>query len=481
MKTNEFKDTKFAIYARKSDKDESESVPEQIKWCREYIKDNSLIVRKTFSEVISAKKPYKRASFSKMIDLIDSGEIDGIITLHDSRLSRNPEENGKIAQRLSDGKIKCIITRDRIYRPKDNHLIFAVSAAVNSEYSKKGSLDVLYAFDGKYSRGEAPYKAPLGYINKDHLIIRDNNIFHELQNILKNIANGDISKTEGYNQLIKLNLKTPKGTIISKNSFYNLLRNQFHYGKIKRKGKLFEGAHEPMITKEEYESINFHTTSPQKKSFRKYKFAHMIKCPRCGYNLSGDTHHKKIIGNQSIKEYRYYVCSGRKKGKCDNRIHINEKDILKTIQEQLESIEIHPSVVKWLLKEIPISMAESMNSIKSKQRSLIKNKAEIEKQIDEIIINSSTDHRYRNDDYDRVYQRLTAKRDLINEEIDQINTELTDILDNLNNDIYNIIPNLVYVIEKAPDAEINELFKILFKDINLNNDSIEFHLINGFE
>src|SRR5688500_11030158 len=94
----------YFIYARKSEEAEDrqvQSIGDQLKIAEELKSKLDINTKATYSESMSAKMP-GRPQFNKMIEEIDSAEgIQGIIVWKLNRLFRNPEDEGKIRQRLS--------------------------------------------------------------------------------------------------------------------------------------------------------------------------------------------------------------------------------------------------------------------------------------------------------------------------------------------------------------------------------------------
>src|SRR5665213_2766118 len=106
---------KYVIYARRSmerrDKEERvNSTEDQLEIMRQVAKDFNLKVVKEFQETHSAKKPGGRIVFSEMLAYIRSGKANAILCWNYDRLTRNPEEDGKIQQLLLDGVILEIKT-----------------------------------------------------------------------------------------------------------------------------------------------------------------------------------------------------------------------------------------------------------------------------------------------------------------------------------------------------------------------------------
>ena len=119
---------KYVIYARrsvvKSDKEEKVvSVDSQISEMKAQAEKENLEIVGVFQETISAKIPYLRKEFQKMILLIQSGKANGILCWKIDRLARNGVDEGTIKYLLQTGVIKNIRSMDRDWYPDDNAML----------------------------------------------------------------------------------------------------------------------------------------------------------------------------------------------------------------------------------------------------------------------------------------------------------------------------------------------------------------------
>lgn len=69
------KNLKFILYARKSsesDERQSQSIGDQLKYLKSLAKEKGLKIVKTITEKKSAKDPFKRPGFSRMVEQIEA-------------------------------------------------------------------------------------------------------------------------------------------------------------------------------------------------------------------------------------------------------------------------------------------------------------------------------------------------------------------------------------------------------------------------
>src|SRR3954466_6502634 len=98
---------KFILYLRKStDRDDVQtlSIPGQEETCLAYARQHNLLIVDKIVEHVSAKAP-GRPLFNKMMQDIQEGRANCILSYHPNRLARNSKDGGEIVYWLDIGKI----------------------------------------------------------------------------------------------------------------------------------------------------------------------------------------------------------------------------------------------------------------------------------------------------------------------------------------------------------------------------------------
>src|ERR1035437_5953655 len=101
---------KYFLYARKSTEDDDKqvmSIEAQLFELREYARRENLEILQEFTEAKSAKTP-GREQFAKMIEEIERGKANGIISWHPDRLARNSIDGGRVIYLVDTGKIASL-------------------------------------------------------------------------------------------------------------------------------------------------------------------------------------------------------------------------------------------------------------------------------------------------------------------------------------------------------------------------------------
>src|SRR5665213_2148182 len=100
----------YIIYARKSQESEErqiQSIDDQVSLALQLaIKESIGLYGLPITESFSAKEPYLRKEFERMVKLIENGNVSGIIAWHPDRLSRNETDAATICRLIRKGKLK---------------------------------------------------------------------------------------------------------------------------------------------------------------------------------------------------------------------------------------------------------------------------------------------------------------------------------------------------------------------------------------
>src|SRR3989344_1524913 len=99
---------KYIAYCRKSTDEKDKqvlSIEAQVAELQEFAKREHLDIVEVITESKTAKVP-GRQQFEKVLKIIETDHIDGILSWHPDRLARNSIDGGKIIYLLDIGKLK---------------------------------------------------------------------------------------------------------------------------------------------------------------------------------------------------------------------------------------------------------------------------------------------------------------------------------------------------------------------------------------
>jgi site-specific DNA recombinase len=346
----------IAIYARKStesDDRQVQSLDAQLHWALTRCADLGFRDPLIFKEAQSAKTP-GRPEFNRLMELVDAGEVDTIVTWKADRLARNARDAGTVQWALECGSLKQIITSDRPYtRDADVELFLGLELSLSAKYSKDLSKNVRRGISEKLRRGEWSWKAPLGYRNlrenADHsTIVVDEATAPHVRRLFALAASGDYSigrladvvQNEWKLQVPVGRSRTATKTL-SRAGIHVILTNPFYYGSMVVQGEVYQGSHTPLVSKEQFDLVQKALAGRRligdQPKRRRFKLSSLMTCGNCGRLMSGFVKTKR-----SGKQYVYYVCSKHVQGACPQPL-VPEAKLYPKLYRILSRIALSPT------------------------------------------------------------------------------------------------------------------------------------------
>ncbi len=379
----------YIVYCRKSSETEDrqmQSIDDQMKILRDLIDKRNLSVLNYFTESKSAKQPYVRPEFQKMTELIQKRkDIKGIVCWHLNRLSRNPVDSALIQWFLQNGEIEEIVTPTRIYLEVDSDLIMAIEGAMANKFIRDLRRDTMRGTMAKISKGIAPIKAPVGYLNNSYMPQgqRDISPHPEYFPLVKKVFSLALTGHFSISQLVKqakdLGIRNTSDRPISKTRMYEILKDPFYTGQFKYNDTIYDGVHTPMLSQEEYDLIQdiYNFSSRGRYSKHQFPLTNLIRCPCEGWITAEE--HIKLSG----KKYTYYKCSRKGKG-CNSEMVAS--DILeKQVISFLSGIQLKPHYIEWFIRWLNVQ-SKGKNEIRDSQIKTMDNRINnIQLQLDNLL------------------------------------------------------------------------------------------------
>jgi DNA invertase Pin-like site-specific DNA recombinase len=161
---------RYAIYCRKSSEPaekQAQSLETQLKACRKEAKGLAVVAEITESH--TARKPRKRKLFKRLLNEITTGHIQGIISYHPDRLSRNPLESARIVYMLDQGQIKDLKFSTYFFsNDPAGILLLGVLFNIADHFSRDLSVKVKGGLDTGFTHGRSSGATKWGYIREEN-------------------------------------------------------------------------------------------------------------------------------------------------------------------------------------------------------------------------------------------------------------------------------------------------------------------------
>lgn len=355
--------SQVAIYARKSSESEDRqvlSIDSQVNELKAFAEKEGYTVSQVFTESKSAKAP-GRPVFNELFRKVQRGQFESVLCWKLDRLARNPVDGGAVIWAMEEKKLSQIITPQRAFVNTGNDKFWMqLEFGMAKKYVDDLSDNVKRGQRAKVELGWQVGRVPLGYMNDlvKKTVIQDPERFDLVRELWTLMLTGNYSvkaithiATEQFG-LRTRQLRHTGGNPVAFSTLYGVFRNPFYYGAFTHNNTMHEGSHTPMVTKSQFDRVQYLLGRRSKPRPQKHVFAYtgQIKCGECGCAITAE---HKI--NRQGHEYDYYHCTRRKRTvRCSQRsVEVRELD--RQIAAFLDTITITKDLSDWcsyILKEL---------------------------------------------------------------------------------------------------------------------------------
>ncbi len=484
------------VYVRVSSKEQKQegySIPAQKKLLWDFAKANGFKVVKEFEDDETAKNA-GRTGFGEMVEFLEKNKnVNTILVEKTDRLYRNFKDYVTIDE--LGVTVFLVKENEKLGKDASSHqkFIHGIKVLMAKNYIDNLSEEVRKGLNQKAESGVYPCNVlPLGYItgrqnDKSVPIVDEKNrqlvikMFEYYSTGLYSIITL-LKKVRDEGSLIPENFpKASKLKRITKSSGQRILRNPFYYGDFWWKGKLYNGTHEPLVSRELWDKVQSILDSRYKdigkmSKFNTLPFAFkgLIRCGECGRSITAE---RKI--KPSGREYVYYKCT-KYETNCSQK-PVSELVLDEQIVRQLNDLQVPTETIPYIAEGLKDMHGFKKETIDKAKQALIERKLALEER-------TSTMYEDRLDG--------TISKEVYNQKFQEYEKEIKD-LDNriskyTNADInyYKTgigileLANLASLLYKnANPAERQKLLGFLLSDSSLANKIITleykkpFHLI----
>lgn len=341
------KELTYCLYARKSsesDERQAMSIDSQLSEMRSLADSEGLNVVCEKHESHSAKDSGQRPLYNEMLSELASGKYNAILTWAPDRLSRNAGDLGSIVDLMDQHRLLHIRTYSQTFTnsPNEKFLLMILCSQAKLENDNK-SINVKRGIRSKCEMGWRPGTAPLGYINRTFGgitdIIPDPDRAEIITEMFHKAAQG-WSGRKLKTWLEKEKVTTRSGKPVPVSSILAMLINPFYYGRFQYPegagNPWYDGAHKPLVSKELWNEIQ-QTRGVNKGVWgsKQFAFRGLLKCGRCGAEITAQEKIKIIKKTGGYKRFVYYNCTKKTNPNCSER-YMNEDTLCELLLELIE-------------------------------------------------------------------------------------------------------------------------------------------------
>lgn len=351
--------------------DESSSIQSQRMIIEKFAKHNHFNLVKEYVDDGYSGGNFDRPAFQQMIEDIEKGVINCVITKDLSRLGREMYKTGKyIEEYFLEHDVRYIAINDS-YDSNIGDSLLGLRLGVNDLYLRDVSKKVRSSFRVKQEKGEYIGSFPCYGYKKDpenkHKLVIDEEASKVVKMIYAFYLEG-LGVTKICRRLTDLKIaipivykKEPRGLAVTENDGFgiwknatvrNILKSQMYIGnmvqhtheKISYRGKkcrhlnkedyiIVENTHEAIISREDFdkvqEMLKKKSYTPKEKNFDRFLFSGMMICGKCGHHL-GVSVKKTKPKPSSYTHCNHYLRKGIKSGCTPNRLNYDllEQDLI---------------------------------------------------------------------------------------------------------------------------------------------------------
>ena len=401
------------LYARfSSDNQREESIEAQLRAMHEYCSRNSIVIIHEYCDRAKSATTDDRPEFLKMIAASREGDFDFAIVHKLDRFSRNRYDSAYYKRELKKNGVQLLSVLEQMDDSPESIILESVLEGMSEYYSKNLAREVMKgmresAMDCRYIGGWIPYGFRVD--PQTHRYIINEYEAEAVRMIFRDVADGC-----GYNVVLnKLNsmgYRTRLGNTFSKETLYEMLRNEKYNGVY-----VFSRA----ASKDELGRRNNHMDKPiedqiripggmpkivdddtfarvqailasrkrhgRRDGKRKYLLTGMVFCGLCGHRYCGDSMQTGGEKNRSV--IGTYFCNNRKNHgahACSNS-NIHQEPLEELVLQKIEEIVFDESRIPGIVQAYRELCQQEDGDDKDKIRTLRQNLKTVEQKIANIV------------------------------------------------------------------------------------------------
>jgi len=476
--TNTMK-TKAVIYARVSSKEQEEtgySLEAQEKLLKDYSVQKEFDLVKVYKVTESASGKQIRKMFIEMVEFASKNGVTVILCEKIDRLTRNLKDAAtasdwvlsKDAREIHFVKENFVVSKNT---KAHENFVWDMKVAMARFYTNNLSEEVRKGQKEKIAQGGYPSKPPIGYKTvgdtgkKFHVIDPEKAPF--IKKAYEYYVTGEYSMRALIDKLYKEGLRSSSGGKIVKSRMEDLLGDPFYYGMMEWNGSLYQGGHEPIISKEIFEKAQYIRSGKKARWITKHDFifSKLITCEEC----------KGMITAEKQKGAIYYHCNHYRN--CSQQKYAPERVIESQITEIFGLFgHITPEQAEFLKMKIKERYQGEISYRENAVRELQGHYNALQRRL-EVLYNDKLDGTI-------TPQFWATKKAQIDGELKDSSEAITNLRDTEGKyfeeklNILDLAFRAGEIYEKRSPEEKRQLIKTLFKNMTLDGLKLNFELVH---
>ena len=395
---------RYLVYCRKSTDDKEKqvlSIESQVEEIKQFASREKLNIVDWVIESKTAKTP-GRPKFNQVLDRVEKGEFDGIISWHPDRLARNSVDGGRIIYLLDTGSLKDLKFPTFWFdSTPQGKFMLNIAFGQSKYYVDNLSINVARGMRQKIRRGDWPGKAPYGYRNnrQNKSIEVDTKTSKIVKTAFQLFSTGHHSFTAISKFMAGEGMTRGNGKPLSINQIKSMFKKKFYIGILEYKGSLYDGNHHCFISKKLFNQVQavLKTRNRSHDPAHHFAFTGLIKCGQCGASITSESHQKYYKGTDRVAQYVYYRCT-KKIIPCDQP-YVSEDFLTKQFNQTIKKYAINPqwkpTIDNWLTQKKAKESLKVKAKLKTLTRELQDTQTKLTRLLDLFLDSGLDDKTYR--------------------------------------------------------------------------------------
>ncbi|HLG19618.1 MAG TPA: recombinase family protein [Bdellovibrionota bacterium] len=372
---------RYFLYVRKStDSEERQmlSIEAQLAEVRVLAEKEHLQIVAEFTESMTAKMP-GRPIFNQMIARVERGDAQGILSWHPDRLARNSIDGGRIVYLLDCGKLTSLkFPTFWFENTPQGKFMMSLAFGQSKLYVDSLSENVRRGIRQKLRRGEWPGWAPIGYLNDktSRKIVVDPIEGPRVRRLFETYASGRVRLNDLRDQAHEWGMKSRTGKPLHRSHIHVMLSNAFYFGLLKHAGEVYQGTHEPMVSKDLFDQVQSVLHRLGRTHFSRkhhFPFLGLAKCVTCDGGITAERQ----------RGHHYYRCS-RKRGRCTEP-YLREESFADQIQRAIAAVALPDDTFQKMLAALAKEQEASSQPIEKLKAETRETVGDISKKLDRLL------------------------------------------------------------------------------------------------
>jgi hypothetical protein len=211
--------------------------------------------------------------------------------------------------------------------------MLSIAFSQSKYYVDNLSENIKRGHHNKLKDGIWPRNAPLGYLNDkvNKVIIPGIERSPYIVKAFEVYASGKYTLRQIRELVTELGFRSQKEQVLSISNIHDILRNPIFCGLLRYGGEIYEGKHEPIITKKLFDSVQevmMRKSKPKGKGLKEYLYRGFFRCGECSCFITTETQ----------KGHNYLRCTKRK-NPCSQK-YTREEIITSEIQKEIKKVSL---------------------------------------------------------------------------------------------------------------------------------------------